>query len=617
MPRNYWSTWNINEGKVELPEKEKLMNGLLRSKIFQNDSTGEQIYISFFKSSRYFQPADSTISNALYRFTPGDSTMLLVKELNSKVDPGYFLNESIFTDTNSSRRFWSRTWYRPESGIRYIMLTLIDSISKPSAFLTRFFESFQPAADGNVNETKINRASLYFNDFNSPDSVLHQRAIRNIDEVSLDSAHLPDLAKAIYSLNWKEKKYLDLKTSFINKLGVIKTNRSADILERLYFDAGDTLQLQYSALENLLQLKDQYAYNLFRKVMMNDPPVLEQNHTWSPLVTEMDDLPSKFDNGSFLDELFDSLALTKIILPDLLPLLNLKDYQVPLMWLLKNMLDSGLIGGKDYEDYFSKFFIEAKQELKKQSIAEKKRSIDKAVSEQEGNTDNYTTDGKENGNDLLSLYTTLLLPFESRNTGINSFIQQLLRSHDRRLVLNTALLMLKNRRIVPDSIIKSLAGTDDFRFELYSRLKDIQRLDFFPLNERNQAGLARSALIFQKLYDNPDTIAYLDKRFLTTKNQSGYIFFFKYKMKMVDLNWKIATVGLIPADSTSFNTDVNDEVDGIGKKLPLTGFRSVRLKEDKPLSAQLDTIIQRWMVEQRKSGKEFYAAEDDDEVEEE
>jgi hypothetical protein len=43
----------------------------------------------------------------------------------------------------------------------------------------------------------------------------------------------------------------------------------------------------------------------------------------------------------------------------------------------------------------------------------------------------------------------------------------------------------------------------------------------------------------------------------------------------------------------------------------------VRLKEEKPLDPQLETIIQRWKVEQRKSGKEFYAAEDDDEEEEE
>ena len=82
-----------------------------------------------------------------------------------------------------------------------------------------------------------------------------------------------------------------------------------------------------------------------------------------------------YDNGSFLDELSDSLALTRAILPDLLPLLNLDDYEPAMMQLLATMIDSSLLTPKDYESWFSKFFIEAKQELKKQSIAEKQKAI--------------------------------------------------------------------------------------------------------------------------------------------------------------------------------------------------------------------------------------------------
>ena len=48
------------------------------------------------------------------------------------------------------------------------------------------------------------------------------------------------------------------------------------------------------------------------------------------------------------------------------------------MRLLGEMVDSNLVKPKDYETYFSKFLLEAKQELKKQAIAEKKKAIQKA-----------------------------------------------------------------------------------------------------------------------------------------------------------------------------------------------------------------------------------------------
>ena len=43
----------------------------------------------------------------------------------------------------------------------------------------------------------------------------------------------------------------------------------------------------------------------------------------------------------------------------------------------------------DYQIYFSKFLIEAKQELKKQAIAEKKKAIEKAEEDKEDKKNSY------------------------------------------------------------------------------------------------------------------------------------------------------------------------------------------------------------------------------------
>src|SRR5204863_8993288 len=137
--------------------------------------------------------------------------------------------------------------------------------------------------------------------------------------------------------------------------------------------------------------------------------------------------------GSFLDELYDSLALTKTILPDLLPLLTLNDYESTIMKLLRQMVDSNLIKASDYQIYFSKFLIEAKQELKKQSIAEKNKEIKKAEQDKD-DKNNLSGDGDEDkdyGNDHLGLYATLLLPYAETNPNVQPLLRQMLNSNDK------------------------------------------------------------------------------------------------------------------------------------------------------------------------------------------
>ena len=53
------------------------------------------------------------------------------------------------------------------------------------------------------------------------------------------------------------------------------------------------------------------------------------------------------------------------------------------MQLLAAMVDSNLLDKKTYEIYLSKFLVEAKQELKKQAIAEKQKAIEKAEMKKE------------------------------------------------------------------------------------------------------------------------------------------------------------------------------------------------------------------------------------------
>ena len=127
-----------------------------------------------------------------------------------------------------------------------------------------FFETFAPSDDLKGFNPFEKKSVVFFNDFFNSDSQVRKQAIKAIDQVKVDSTDFADLKKAISTVSWKEKKYLEIKKSLISKLGDIKTRASSDLLKELYYAADDTIDMQYVALESLLQQQTQYAFAVFK-----------------------------------------------------------------------------------------------------------------------------------------------------------------------------------------------------------------------------------------------------------------------------------------------------------------------------------------------------------------
>ncbi|HET6994563.1 MAG TPA: hypothetical protein VFI06_06260, partial [Chitinophagaceae bacterium] len=455
-------------------------------------------------------------------------------------------------------------------------------------------------------------------------------AVKSIYQVKIDSTDFIPLKKAIGSIGWKEKKYLDTKKSLVAKLSDIPTKASSDYLKELYYAAGDTLELQYAALETLLQQQTPYSYSVFRDIITVEPPVLNVNtgnryrgYSSSYLSRYSRSTYGRgynYSNGSFLDELYDSLSLTKTILPELLPLLNLDDYEQTMMKLLGQMVDSNLVKPKDYQPYFSKFLIEAKQELKKQAIAEKNKAIKKAENDKDDKRSVRDDDEeKDYGNDDLELYATLLLPYAETNPNVSPLLQQMLASGDKELKYNTMLLLLRNNKPIPDTLLRYFAALEQYRYELYDDLKDIDKRNKFPAQYNNHLDLGRSKLMEEKSYNKPDSIVYIDRLPAEIKNRKGFVYFFKYKTKKDDMGWKLATVGLVPQDPKKFEFDdiekpsVNDYYSNIKKgdyfKFDFTGFTDTKIKDEEPLADQLKKLLKKMLYSKRKSARDFYEKE--------
>ncbi len=618
----------LDDDEEELSEDDLLEAGAYRNKIISNDSTGEKILVTFYKSPRYYYSKDSSmLENDNDMLYGTDSTWIVREKKKNELPNGIKIWETVVSDTGSSRSFWAKVFYK--DGIGFTLMSQSDTLTKPSSFIKNFYESFAPVDTLKGVNPFEKKTAVFFKDFFSNDSVEHKRAVSHIAEIDVDAADLPQLKKAIASLNWREKKYLDTKKALISKLDKIATKESAVYLKDLYYALDDTIQLQYPVLETLLQQKTSFAFNTFRDIINNEPPVLDFAGTsfsdyGAYELLRMYKSDFSFDNGDFLDELSDTLQLTKAILPDLLPLLNLEDYKSSIMKMLGKMVDSDLVKPKDYEAYYSKLLIEAKQELRKQSIAEKKRSIAKA---EENKLDKKSfsylgTDAeKDKGNADLSLYATLLLPFWETKPAVQPLLEQMLKSNDKQLKFNTLLLLMDNKKAYPDTLLIYFAGLEEYRYELYSSLKEKKQLAKFPAQYNNHLDLGKSALMEKVTYNKPDSVIYLDRLQVTYNEKKGFIYFYQYKLKKDDVNWKLATVGLVPENPQEFEFE-NEE----GNKPLLTGlfssynynkydftsFTDTKIKSDEPLNAQLKLEVKKMLYSRRNSAKQFYGKDSED-----
>jgi hypothetical protein len=622
-PQEMFSMGRNGDEDDSLDEKD-----IYKDKILRNDSTGEAIYISFNKHSKYYFEDDTTTVVDSIKFETLDQDWTYRSYKRWQLPDKTRILEYEMGDPKSSRMVHGKSFAR--EGIYHRLEIESDTLTRPSSFVTNFFESFAPIDTVKGFDPRKKKSGVFFSDFFSSDTTRHKRAVKNIDMLKFDSADLHDLKKAISSLNWKEKKYLDVKQSFIRKLSDIPTAEAANYLKELYYSAGDTVDVQYTVLSILLGQKTTNSFNAFRDIMVNEPPVLDVGSS-APSYPRTrrysylnDDEDYSREGGDFFDYLSDSLLLTKKIFRDILPLININDYEEPVISLLETMVDSSMIEAKDYEIYMSKFLIEAKQLLKKQMISEKNKSIEKAQSEQDEKEKDRSrsTDEKGSGNYKLSSYAKLLMPFWDLNPAVPALMNQLLHSNDKRLKYNTAFLLLRYKKAIPDTLLNYFAAMDEYRHELYSDLSDEKLLHLFPAKYMNQIDLARSEIKNYRSYNVPDSFVFVDKLPLQQKDRNGYVYFFKYKEKKDDQTWKLATVGLLPTDpkkyefetkeknKTTKSTSHDENWPGREyKEYDFTEITDTKINNEDPLKDQLNKALKRMKNAKHKSAEKFYAEE--------
>jgi hypothetical protein len=383
----YGSTTTVAQERA-MPDL--LDNGELKTLLVKDDSTGQLITIDRVKMPRYlFQKDSDLLKDSVYS---SNGPKWAVRAHTSAVLPdGSRTWNIVLGDPKSSRCVKGLLVFR--KGVTYALQTETDTLDLNDEFITSFYKSFRTSDSVQAANPFEPKSAAFFADYFSADSALHGRALANISQVALHTPDFPNLKRAIALASPAEKQYMKIKGALMSKLSSIPSSECSDLLRSLYVAAGDTIELQYRALSALLHQQTAYAFQVFASIMKTDPPVLnvgvgESDATSTETYTikgiggsARQSVDDEAQGGSFFNALRDSLALTHTILKDIVPLVNLHDYEKPVMQLLAAMSDSNLLTAVDIQPLLQKLLMEARQEWKKELIREKSKIIRKSLEE--------------------------------------------------------------------------------------------------------------------------------------------------------------------------------------------------------------------------------------------
>jgi pyruvoyl-dependent arginine decarboxylase (PvlArgDC) len=590
----------------------------IKFKTIGTDTTGEKIFVAYMQI-----PKNSSNKDSLEMFRGGgllqDEMSKGQSYLTLKKDSGitasgfkYMLRQ--ITDTGSSRTIISKAFNK--GAHVFVVVAQTDTLTPQSSLLANFITSFAPADTLTAASPYAKRNAEFFKNFISNDSATHAKALKLMDKIDFDSADVLQLKRIVDTLTWQSKDYLQLKQDFISTLSDIKDSSLVDYFKTLYVKAKDTADLQNTVLQALLRMQTKKSFTAFKDLIIMEPPVVtdDDNSSYNYRYNDYAGVgavarafkKSKTSYSGNWFPLYDTLSLAKIVFPDMMQLINLDDYKGTVMELLTTLVDSGYVDAKDYEQYLPKFYVEAKQELKKEKARESQQSIAKAEKENKADDDeNRYDNNKDKTNELLESYAVLLLPYWDKNPGVPQFFEDIMKLKNKEIRFNTMLLLLRNKKAVSDSLLLSYAADDDYRISLYRRLKKAKLLDKFPAKYNTQADLVKSALMSSTSYYNRyDTLVLLDKLITSYKEKKGLVYFYKYKTKKTDKKWKLVSFGLQPENAKEFDDD-NDEFTSSG------GYSygmedDNKLDEEKPVKEQLLKKLKTMQYQKHSSAARFY-----------
>ncbi|QWX85751.1 TraB/GumN family protein [Cellulophaga sp. HaHaR_3_176] len=401
------------------------------------------------------------------------------------------------TDTASTRGILIKNISK--GGLLYEIKAVIDTIKKPSKFVSEFFDNFKPTDTIIGKNILKDKTSIFFKALRNNDSIiLNGYQLINFKKKDIDS-----LKFYVSEFQFKENQK-NIQSYLIQRLAMIDDSKTTNFYSDFYQESYNNSSSQTKILQAVSNKKTQESVVELLNLMSKDLPLVSSN----------------YEIYKIFKPYVDSLPLAKKLYPEILDFSTIEEYKSPIFSLLAKLKSKDYIKAKTYKKYRKQMLNDAKIQLK--------RELGKTTNYYEENS-YYNDFIPFKQTSVLEDYIQLLHPF-IKEKEVQLFFDRLdlIKNAD---LQTTKIALLAGTTSKPKTKeITSLAKNINSRNLLFTKLKKVDKLNFFPPEYKTQKLLAEAQLFSNKNYKkNIDSILFITERNIKFENKDYTAYAFKYR----------------------------------------------------------------------------------------
>lgn len=436
-------------------KKPKDYEAYQKTKIYQNKNN-EAIMVSMNKSHD-FMMVHSIDSLWNMRKKVYANRMVVTNEKRSVLPNGYHEYQLTVTDTASTRGILIKNLAK--DGLIYELRALLDTVQKPSKFITKFYDNFTPK-DTVVGKSLVaDKTDQFFEALRKNDSII----INGHRFMLFNKKHIDTLKEYISNFEFTDEQK-NIQASMIQKMGKIKDPRVFAFFREFYEQSYNNSGAQTKILQAVSQKADEGSAKFLLELMSKDLPLIS----------------NKSEISNIFRPYQDSLSLAKTLFPEILDYSSIEEYKAPIFSMLAQLKSKGMVKPKIYKKYKKQILNDAKIQLKRHLGQNTNlRGINR-----------YSSNNKKEA-EILENYAQLLFPFY-KEKEMKLFFSRLELSKNEELKTTYASLLAQNNLSFPNSMLDSLLAKPKSRGILYKKLMKVGKTNLFPSEYKTQKSLAES-----------------------------------------------------------------------------------------------------------------------------
>ena len=398
-----------------------------------------------------------------------------------KKDDQYFYEYTI-KDSFSAKAILVKNILK--KGSLFEIKSLTDTIAKPSAFITNFYDTFQPI-DTLLGESVFSdKTGRFFNALRANDSIVFNAE----SKIKFNKSNANTMIDLIQNFEFPENKE-DIKTFLISELSELENPRTDAFLNQLYEESYSNPKIQTTILKSLLNQRTKKSYATFLELLNKD-------------------LPLNGGVSSMFYSYKDSLQLKKTLFPDLLAFSTIEEYKEPVYELLARLKDSSIIKTKTYKKYKNQLINDGKIEVK--------RSL--------GSKSSYSY---RSSSSSLYAYVKLIFPFREEQDAKN-FFDKLLNSYNVSALSTYYVLLEEAGEPIPNTLKEKTIGDYKNQAALVDKMYRKKLYKPYLAQKISQEMYAKSELFSRVTIEKErDSIHFLRKEtFKTDDDKEGELYFY-------------------------------------------------------------------------------------------